>query len=679
MILGLILACAITPGVHTTQKTSTAGMGAPALHDTEVDSRVPNDGIRERSQSAIGPVSLVVLLVEFSDTKHVANREAVQNLVFVMMNDYYRQVSYGRVEVTGNVTNWMTLSHPMKYYGADTGGEIDPNSSKLLTDAIAAAEPNVDFRQYQNVMVMHAGNGQESEDEKTDDVWSVYYDGLSIATRHGALIGEGEIVPENEANAGLNACFGVVAHEFGHYLGLPDLYDERGRLKARDYVGPWSLMASGSWLGTPDGSAPSEIEAYGRILLGWLRAQELGQGESAIVVPIELWNGTRAIKVSVPDSDTYYLIEDRRRLSYDQSLPSEGLLITYVRPSRESGSGIVRVINANSSNTKLDYATFHGGDTYSNEEHSIYLTIEAQGDAFKIQLSPAPLLHANLTNISSAAVSYDDFVTFTARVLDENGNALSGIVVTVSYFDGSSYVLLGQGASDAQGSCLIETKIIVTPGEYKLVFNSAGTLLGETYVSPASATTTLTVIKAALSVVVLFDQLYAFQPQRISAKILDNFNRPVANVSVSFFVNGQFIGKAMTAPSGYVATTYTFNLWNIGTQNLRLEVDGGRDYTSKATSITVPILAPDWLYQAAFATFLAVVVVVVGGMNLRGHRISIDLSEIRRLITSGEAQLPMKYCIYCGQSIRCDAKFCTNIQCGLPQDRPGHFDSARHK
>lgn len=679
MILGLILACAIMPNVHLMQNISTAGRGAPSLYNIETDSRVLNEGIQERSQSVVGPVSLVVLLVEFSDMKHVASKEAVRNLVFVVMGDYYRQVSYGRVEVTGNVTDWMTLGHPMKYYGADTGGDIDPNSSRLLSDAVAAAEPSVDFRQYQNVMVMHAGNGQESEGDKTDDVWSVYYDGLSIVTNSGIAISAGEIVPENEANAGLKACFGVVAHEFGHYLGLPDLYDERGRLQSRDYVGPWSLMAGGSWLGKPDGSAPSELEAYSRILLGWLQPQELGQAETALVVPLELWSGTRAIKVSVPDSDAYYLIEDRRRFSYDQSLPSEGLLITYVRPTAESGSGIVRVINANSSNTKLNYATFHGGDTYADEEHSIYFTIQAQGDGFKIELSPAPPLYAKLTDISSATVSYDDSTTLTARVLDEKGNALSGLVVMVSYFDGSSFVLLGQCASDAQGICSTTTRIRVTPGEYRLTYNSVGTLLEGRFIWPANATATLTVTRGALRISVPSDQLYAFESQRIRVRILDEFNRPVANVSVSFLINGRFIGKAMTSPSGYAATTYIFDPWNTGNQNLRLEVDGGRDYLSNATSKTVSILIPDWFYKAVFTALLVGIVVVLEARQLREHSIGSNLDQGRQLITSNEAPLQMKYCLNCGQPIRIDARFCTNIRCGAPQDRPRYFRSANHK
>lgn len=249
----------------------------------------------------------------------------------------------------------------------------------------------------------------------------------------------------------------------------------------------------------------------------------------------------------------------------------------------------------------------------------------------------------------------------------------------MSYFDGSSFVLLGQCASDAQGICSTGIKIRVTPGEYRLTYTSVGTVLEGRFIWPANATAALTVTQGALRISVPSDQLYAFQPQRIRVRILDEFNRPVANVSVSFLINDRFMGKAMTSPSGYADTTYIFDPWNIGNQNLRLEVDGGRDYVSSATSMTVPILIPDWFYQAVFAVLLVGMVVVLAARQSREHSIGSNLDQGHQLITSDTAPLQMKYCLNCGQPIRIDARFCTNIRCGAPQDRPRYFRSAKHK
>jgi immune inhibitor A len=62
---------------------------------------------------------------------------------------------------------------------------------------------------------------------------------------------------------------GVFAHEFGHDLGLPDEYDTIYS-GAGDSVGYWSLMSSGSWVGKPAQTQPSDISIWGRYSLGWM-------------------------------------------------------------------------------------------------------------------------------------------------------------------------------------------------------------------------------------------------------------------------------------------------------------------------------------------------------------------------------------------------------------------------
>ena len=50
---------------------------------------------------------------------------------------------------------------------------------------------------------------------------------------------------------------GGFAHEFGHVLGLPDLYDST----TFGGVGDWCLMGSGSWGDNPKGSNPAAFPA----------------------------------------------------------------------------------------------------------------------------------------------------------------------------------------------------------------------------------------------------------------------------------------------------------------------------------------------------------------------------------------------------------------------------------
>ena len=87
----------------------------------------------------------------------------------------------------------------------------------------------------------------------------------------GVWVGDYTIQPEN---GGL----GVFAHEFGHDLGLPDLYDTSGNTGgAENNTAFWTLMSSGSNIGdgSPDGigDAPTDMGAWELFQLGWLDAQ----------------------------------------------------------------------------------------------------------------------------------------------------------------------------------------------------------------------------------------------------------------------------------------------------------------------------------------------------------------------------------------------------------------------
>ncbi len=76
-----------------------------------------------------------------------------------------------------------------------------------------------------------------------------------------------------------NGGLGVFAHEFGHDLGLPDLYDTSGNTGgAENNTAFWTLMSSGANIGDggPDGigDAPTDMGAWERIQLGWLEPQK---------------------------------------------------------------------------------------------------------------------------------------------------------------------------------------------------------------------------------------------------------------------------------------------------------------------------------------------------------------------------------------------------------------------
>ncbi|CUR56002.1 putative exported peptidase M6-like protein [metagenome] len=86
----------------------------------------------------------------------------------------------------------------------------------------------------------------------------------------GVWVGDYTIQPEN---GGL----GVFAHEFGHDLGLPDLYDTSGNTGgAENSTAFWSLMSSGANIGDGGdtiGDNPTDLGAWELFQLGWLDEQ----------------------------------------------------------------------------------------------------------------------------------------------------------------------------------------------------------------------------------------------------------------------------------------------------------------------------------------------------------------------------------------------------------------------
>ncbi|MFC8502177.1 immune inhibitor A domain-containing protein [Pedococcus sp. NPDC057267] len=260
------------------------------------------------------------------------DRAHYQDMYFNRMRKYYEAQSSGRYSVDGAVTEWVRVPFNEALYGRDYCGDIVCNTSKaLIRDALAVwtrnqldsgmtmaqvqaylrtfdqqdrydvdgdgnfAEPDGFIDHFQ---IVHAGGDQAAGDpnQGSDAIWShrSYANlqgggpgglpGVNIGSNTGLVssaqvpnnptgvwVGDYTIQPEN---GGL----GVFAHEFGHDLGLPDLYDTSGNTGgAENNTAFWTLMSSGANIGDggPDGigDAPTDMGVWERFQLGWLSPQ----------------------------------------------------------------------------------------------------------------------------------------------------------------------------------------------------------------------------------------------------------------------------------------------------------------------------------------------------------------------------------------------------------------------
>jgi len=305
------------------------------------------------------PFKALVLLVEFTDNPSSVGATFFDNLIFAAppansVRDYFSDLSYGNFDlVTVNLPSavgWLTAPNPYNgssgYVNADGicgtaddygFGTFPQNAQGIVWDAVTLADPVVDFSQYDNdgdgvvdtLFVVHAGPGAEFTGD-CNDVWSHAWSlpGAGLAV-DGVNVDPYSMEPEFWASPG-DMTIGVFAHEAGHSIfGLPDLYD---RDYSSDGLGPWSLMAGGSWNGTL-GDSPSWPDAWSHVQMGFV-TPVTGYDFNVIRQKIAAVENTpnRAIyRINSPfDPNEYWLIENRRLVGYDAALPGAGFHIYHV-------------------------------------------------------------------------------------------------------------------------------------------------------------------------------------------------------------------------------------------------------------------------------------------------------------------------------------------------------------
>ncbi len=335
-----------------------------------------------------GTQKALVLLVDFSDKPSIYSKNQIQNLLFSptanSLTGYYQEVSYGQFTLVGEVYGWFRAPEPYSFYVGDSFGIYKPypnNSQRLVEDVIALADAQVNFSQFDengdglvdNLFIVHSGPGAEETGRKTD-MWSHKWqlsDGRSpYQTNDGVRVDIFTIQPERFDNGAL-ITIGVFAHEFGHILGLPDLYDT-------DYtssgLGWFCLMAGGSWARSSKddapGSSPVHLCAWAKYALGWLNPAALERGtlETEITASLSavartpncyrLLANPNGVDWTIQNSGVgeYFLVENRYRTGFDQGLPGSGLLILHIDESRSDNSDerhpLVGIIQAD----RLGYA-----------------------------------------------------------------------------------------------------------------------------------------------------------------------------------------------------------------------------------------------------------------------------------------------------------------------------------
>lgn len=289
---------------------------------------------------------LAVILIEYPDAKHnekITNEDwaasffsqdeysekenATGQPVFGSMNDYYHELSCGSFHVKGKVFDWVEVTKKRGEYTKTTG-----RTPELFTEAldlILARDGKEALDDFDGVFFMYAG------DRFRTNRGGLYWPHRSSVT-HGRKRWSYFIV--NEGGAKMSN-ISVPSHEFGHMLGLPDLY-ARPEAPGSEGVGQWCAMSNQSSSGRPQ-----HFGAWCKEQLGWLTPTVIDPSipQKLVLSPIK-GTTTECFKVLIrKDGSEYLLLENRQRAGFDASLPGEGLIIWRVvdgRPLVEESHGI---------------------------------------------------------------------------------------------------------------------------------------------------------------------------------------------------------------------------------------------------------------------------------------------------------------------------------------------------
>ncbi|MFO0797179.1 MAG: M6 family metalloprotease domain-containing protein [Gemmataceae bacterium] len=298
-----------------------------------------------------GTYRLAIVGVEYPDVKHnpaitdadweasmfslgtYTDRNATGEKVYGSMHDYYKEISYGKLHLEGKFLGWMQMSKKRSEYTSGVGAGIEQREKlALLTESLTKlTDKKKDALDgFDGMFFIYAGGRVPNVARST-----IYWPHRANVTFGGKrwpyfIVDEGGSKMRN---------ISVFCHEFGHMLGLPDLY-ARPELPGSEGVGVWCAMSN-----QVDTGKPQHFSAWCREQLGWVKPTLIDPRvkQKLVLGPIED-DPTQCVKVAVrADGSEYFLLENRQKKGFDESLPASGLLVWRVvngRPILEESHGV---------------------------------------------------------------------------------------------------------------------------------------------------------------------------------------------------------------------------------------------------------------------------------------------------------------------------------------------------
>lgn len=321
------------------------------------------DGHDIREIKTQGTMHVLVLLVDYADTKmsvgdgnaHDAFHQLLNgdpkpiNGSYGSANAFYRTVSGGQFDPVFDVVGPIQVSKASKQYvnpdaenvehytDADGKEQQVYPAAQMIMEAVRLADADIDYSKYDYngdgyvdfVYVFHAGMGATSGGDMNTTIWphattledvaggAVELDGVKI-NRYATSCE----LDKNRVLVGP----GLFTHEFGHVLGLPDMYNTTNQT-ASFTPGSYDVMDAGEY--NDDMRTPPAYTLYERYGLEWTKPVEITGGGSFTLLPLT----ARSFGYKIPTArkaTEYFLLEARAQHGWDSFIEGNGLLAWHI-------------------------------------------------------------------------------------------------------------------------------------------------------------------------------------------------------------------------------------------------------------------------------------------------------------------------------------------------------------
>ena len=375
------------------------------MKQTNLKRRMVPHASRPTKLNAVNADHGVVILANFKDVKFKYTKEDYEKMLNEegysdysstgSARDYFIDSSYGKFSPTFEVYGPYDLSKNMSEYGGNDRSGSDRNPTGMVVEVCKLAEADgVDFSKYDtdndgyvdNVYVFYAGKG-EANGGSEDTVWphrwvidpTYNFSGTKEDTKvSGVYLYDyacsNEICEENQHYIGNDLQgVGTFIHEYGHVLGLPDLY-YTGYGNART-LEIYDVMDYSNYLNY--GRTPVSYSAYERMFCEWVTPEQIFPDGNSTQVELPLIAEGKVLLITAngkehnmdgknPDPNEFYLLENKPDTGWDYyanvtASPNyaqkgdKGMLITRVKYVSFLWDN--NMVNNNSSNMGVSYVT----------------------------------------------------------------------------------------------------------------------------------------------------------------------------------------------------------------------------------------------------------------------------------------------------------------------------------